>query len=88
MIKKTWRDDPGLIFETEYRKKFAWLPVRCDNEKKKIWLTSYYQYFINWGHSFSSGKSKDGMYESMYHQDFIGNITEQEYVVRKLSDKL
>lgn len=87
-LKQTWRNDPGLIFETEYKKKFAWLPVRCNNEEKKIWWKTYYQSFMNWGHSYSTAKSQDGMFMSKYHQDFLGNITEEEYLVRKLSDTL
>ena len=87
-IKQTWRDDPGLIFETEYKKKFAWLPVLCKGESKKIWLKTYYTQYFNWGHSHSNAKGKNGMYESMYHQEFEANITESEYLVRKLADTL
>lgn len=87
-IKTTWRDDPGLIFETEYKKKFAWWPVHCLKEEKRIWLRPYYSYYMNWGHSYGNHPGKKGLYESWYHQDFIGNLTEQEYLVRKLADTL
>jgi hypothetical protein len=87
-IKKTWRDDPGLIFEVEYKKKFAWLPVLCNGETKKTWLKTYYAQYFNWGHSYLQSKVKTSMYEPMYHQEFISNITEEEYIIRKIADTL
>ena len=84
-IQKSWRDDPGLIYETEYKKKFAWLPVKITGETK-IWLKPFYRKYHNWGHSTSN--KRDDKYECMYHRDFVENITEDEYLVRKLADTL
>ena len=85
-IKKTWRNDPGLICETEYKKRFAWFPILCKGESKRIWLKTYYKQYMNWGHSFLN--IKKGYYDSMFHQDFQDNITEEEYLVRKIADTL
>ena len=85
-IKRTWRDDPGLIFETEYKKKFAWIPVTCENGYR-LWWKSYYKQYNNWGHAYSVN-AKDKGYLLDYHQDFIANITEEEYLIRKLADTL
>ena len=85
-IKKSWRDDPGLILEVEYKKKFAWLPTKVS--KNKIWLKTYYSKYHNWGCSYMSVRNSKEHYASCYHQDFVENISESEYLVRKLADNL
>jgi hypothetical protein len=87
MLKKTWRNDPGLIFECEYEKKFAWIPVKCENDVK-IWWKPYYIHYVNWGHTYNAANSQDSTLMAAYHQDCMGNITEEEYIVRKLADTL
>ena len=81
MAKQTnWREDPGLSSYTEYKRRFALWPVNsADNQK--LWFKYYYSMHRIWTHSFSQ--------EMPYlHADFVENITEAEYIVRKLSGKL
>lgn len=68
MTYKDWRQDIGINQETFYKRRFAFLPVNCQNDK--IWLKYYYSKYISY-----SG-----------HVDFIENINEAEYIVRKLAE--
>lgn len=78
---ENWRDDPGLQVRAEYKRKFAFLPTLVD-DKEKIWLKNYYTVYKIYGHGVLSGKFGD----MNSHKDTIGNISEEEYVVRKLTD--
>jgi len=81
MTYTNWRDDPGLKHQTEYRKCFAFLPVRFPNGEK-IWLKHYYKKYDIWGHESYTDWPKE------YHTDFNENITEAEYIIRKLAENL
>jgi hypothetical protein len=62
---------------TTYKQKFALIPVTVESNNR-IWLKNYYTVYKHYGHgSISNGHS---------HRDRIENISEQEYVVRKLTD--
>lgn len=38
----------ALSLRTEWRLKFAWLPVRCSISKKRIWLSRAFKEYITW----------------------------------------
>ncbi len=72
-----WRNDPGLICEIDYKKKFAILPVTC-HDGVKVWLSYYYTLYYHWGYR--------NIEDSYYHTDQLDNITEAEYIIRKLTE--
>lgn len=77
-----WRNDPGLSSRVEYRKKFALFPVTC-SDGSRIHLKYYYKKYELWSH----GNNNLPYYEEGYlHTDFIENITEAEYIVRRLTE--
>lgn len=79
MTKQTdWREDSGLISTTSYRRKYALFPKIC-SDGTKVWLKYYYSKYITWGHRRSTS-----VYDG--HVDFIENITEAEYIVRKITE--
>lgn len=80
-IKKNWRDDPGLIFKSFYKKKFAILPVVC-SDGLRVWMTVYYKKYVYWGREGVPEHSEYG------HIDFIEDISETEFIVRKLAENL
>lgn len=80
MSYTNWRDDPGLECREVYKRKFAIFPVKCTTDT--VWLKRYYKLFKHWGHRH---KYIDKGYG---HIDFIENITEEEYICRKLSGKI
>lgn len=83
----SWRDDPGLECKADYRKKFAFLPVMC-HDGTEIWLANYYKKYELWSHQ-GYGSVKSGFPEGGYlHTDFIENITEAEYIIRKFAETL
>jgi hypothetical protein len=78
-----WRNDPGLSSTSEYRKKFAFRPVIC-SDGSKVWFKSYYKKYELWSH----GKNIPYCDEDYLHTDFIENITEAEFIIRKLAETL
>jgi hypothetical protein len=74
-----WRDDPGLTCKVFYKRKFALLPVSCSDESK-VHLRFYYKKYNMWN---------TDHYASEYsHTDFVENITEADYMIRKLAETL
>jgi hypothetical protein len=83
--QEDWRDDHGLIRRTIYKKSFAIFPVICA-KNQRIWLKTYYKKYITWSHSRVTKVFYD---EDDYgHTDFIENVSEGEFLVRKLSETL
>jgi hypothetical protein len=79
-----WRNDPGLTSKSEYRKRFAFRPVMC-SDGTKVWMKFYFKKYDLWSH----GDEPLSHYDEGYlHTDFIENITEQEYIIRKLAETL
>ena len=74
-LPPNWRIDSGLSHKTKYKRRFAFLPV-LSLDNTIIWFDFYYKKYEIWGQDNSS------------HADFIENITEAEYIVRKLADNL
>jgi len=76
-----WRNDSSLKKNIVYKRRFALLrPILCE-DGTKVWLRYYYKRYIVW----TTDLFDDDEYS---HTDFFGNISEEEYVVRKLSEKL
>jgi len=79
MTYKDWRDDSDINRTYRYSRKFAILPKRC-NSGELVWLRFYYSKYQYAGHAHQSIDT--------LHKDFIENITESEYIVRKLAENL
>lgn len=79
-----WRNDPGLSSRTEYQRSFALWQTNCYNNEK-VWFKFYYKKYKHWSHfdSALAGKTDIGL-----HTDFIENVTEAEYIIRKLAENL
>ena len=78
-----WRDDPALSNIVVYKKKLALRPVICSNGEK-VWFKYYYSKYRIWSH-----KGINDICDNDYsHIDFIENIIEAEYIVRKLAENL
>lgn len=83
--KQDWRNDSGLSSTPKYKKKFAFFEVKC-SDGSKVWLRNYYKKYLVW--------STDDMHirlthdDGYFHTDFIENITESEYIIRKLAENL
>lgn len=87
---KSWRDDPNMMSKTTYKKRFAFWQIVCE-DGTKIWWKNYYSVYRHWATSyFTPIGTNPGMFsEDMeYHTDYVGRITEAEYLVRKLSESL
>jgi hypothetical protein len=74
-----WRHESGMIASTRYIKKFAFIKTQC-SDGTEVWLKNYYKKYEVWNSSFLEGED--------FHIDFIENITEAEYIIRKLADNL
>lgn len=83
MPTSNWRNDPGLTSKPEYKKKFALRPVMCA-DGTKVWLRPYYKKYEHWSHGHNASHYDEGY----LHTDFIENITEAEYIFRKLAETL
>lgn len=82
--KDNWRDDPGLASFVTYERKFALFPKKCQ-DGTTVWLVNYYRKFKFWGFSrnqlsFAGGLTAD----DALHMDQLEDITEAEYIVRRL----
>jgi hypothetical protein len=77
----SWRDDTTLEAHPVYKKKWAFKPITCA-DGTKVWFKTYYTYYNVWG---NKHHDNTGIYR---HRDFVENITEAEYLVRKLADNL
>lgn len=77
-----WRNDTSLSSMAVYKKKFALSPVVCQ-DGTKVWLKHYYTKYEYWGWSHQTVTDED--LDSL-HKDTCENITEAEYLVRKLTD--
>jgi hypothetical protein len=80
-----WRNDPDLQSVTEYRKKFAIWPIIC-GDGTRLWFKNYYKKYEHWGHRDIG--TRNILDEHYLHTDFIENVSESEYIVRKLSGNL
>lgn len=83
MTYKDWRDDTGLVSTNTYSRKFAILPKKC-LDGSIVWLSYYYKFVRVWSNRIPTD------FEDQYysHPDFVGNISEEDYIVRKLAETL
>ena len=75
-----WRNEPGIVSTSKYKRSFAILPVVC-SDGKKIWFKSYYKKYIIYITKYSTEGDNA-------HIDFCENVSEADYIVRKLSENL
>jgi len=77
MSTNNWRFDPGLKSSVIYKKRFALISTQC-TDGEYVWLKNYYKKYEIWG--------PDAPPEGLGHVDFIENITEADYIVRRLTE--
>ena len=82
----SWRNEPGIMSVNRYKKCFALFPVTC-SDGKKVWFETYYSKYIISGNDIINSTNYTGG-EIHLHSDFVENITEAEYLVRRLSESL
>ena len=75
-----WRHEAGLTKKIIYKKKFALTRILC-SDGSDVWLKNYYKKYEIW----SDSEIEEYRYR---HTDFIENVTEAEYIIRKLADNL
>jgi hypothetical protein len=81
-VEGTWRDDSSLTSTNTYKKKFAFFPAKVSGGK--VWLKFYYKKYRTWFHEHGH-LNLDG---DTGHTEFLEAISEEEYVVRKLAERL
>jgi hypothetical protein len=77
----SWRKESGMVNTPDYKRRFAFLTVNC-SDGTELWMKHYYSKYNRWT---STHVSEELEY---CHTDFVENITEEEYIVRKLADEL
>lgn len=77
---RNWRDDKGMVCESVYKRRFAFLPVLCSSSDKQIWLKWYYKKYNVW--------NSDIYMNEFDHVDYAESINEEEFMFRKLSGTL
>jgi len=65
--------------QSEWIKKFAWLPKRSDITNEWIWLTNYYEYVITM--DMNGAVPRKG-------KDWRMTYTRSEYIVKKLTGEI
>lgn len=83
--KDNWRNDPGLTSTAIYRKKFALLPHKCQ-DGTYVWLTHYYTKYVYWGFRRAIAAVDIAGYRDDLHEDKLEDITEAEYIIRRLTE--
>lgn len=76
-IPPNWRCDSTLACRNVYKRKFAILPVDCVGGDR-VWFEYYYAKYQIW--HYSSDTTTD------LHTDRHEDITEAEYIVRRLTE--
>ena len=77
-----WRNDPGINSTDVYKKKFALFPTKCA-DGTSVWLKYYYVKYTYWG--YKSFIVAIGKLDHELHRDKIENVSEADYIVRKLT---
>jgi hypothetical protein len=73
---KDWREEVDC--KNIYKKKYAFWPVTC-MDGSRIWRVHYYRHYHFWVASYAADSG---------HTDYVGKISEAEYLIRKLSEVL
>ena len=82
MTAEDWRD--GLESIPVYKRKFAYLPI-VTSADDRVWMKFYYKKYVSYHTNY--GASLQVFDDDYQHTDFVENISEEEFVVRKLSEK-
>lgn len=81
-IVGTWREDSSMSSIVEYEKKFAfWKKIECA-DGTILRFKHYYKKYRIWSHDRICGG------EEYSHRDFVENVSEEDFVVRKLAENL
>ena len=80
-----WRNDPGLTSTHMYRKKFALFPRKCE-DGTLVWLKNYYTKYKYWGFRRPISATDIADFRDDLHKDRLEDITEAEYIVRRLTE--
>lgn len=75
-----WRDEHGIKSRPYYVRKFAIRSVVC-SDGVIVRMKHYYKKYICWTADYIESKEYG-------HIDFIENVSEEDYIVRKLSENL
>jgi hypothetical protein len=81
-IEPNWRNESGMCVIVEYKKKFAIFPTKC-TDGTTAWFKHYYKKYEYWSATYSNSLSSD---EDYMHIDFIGCISEADYIILKLTE--
>jgi hypothetical protein len=76
-----WKSIANLHPHFHYRKKFAILPVK-DNAGNTLWLKKFYKKYLFWSHNPETYDADNDFIE------FIENVPDEVYMIRKLADTL
>lgn len=79
-----WRNDPGLVSTIFYKKRYAFLPKVVNG--KRIWLKNYYTKYIGWGTKVFRKNVANDPENYHLHIDTCESITEEDYIIVKLSE--
>ena len=82
-----WRNDPGLSALTEYKRKFALWPIICE-DGTRVWFKHYYKKYKHWGHYEILAGYENIPEDNYVHTEYIENVSESKYIVRKLAENL
>ncbi len=83
--ENNWRNDPGLTSSVIYKKKFALFPCRCE-DGTTVWLKHYYTKYVYWGFRRPVTITDVIAHRDDLHEDRLEDITEAEYIVRRLTE--
>lgn len=75
MTYTNWREDPGMESVNVYQRRFAFRKTTCSGGEI-VRFCFYYKMYCVWSHG--------DMSDDYQHIDFVENITEAEYIVRRL----
>lgn len=80
-----WRNDTGLTSCVVYKKKFALFPHKCE-DNTVVWLKNYYTKYKYWGWRCGITAADISTRIDELHEDKLEDITEEEYIVRRLTE--
>jgi len=79
-----WRHDPSLSSRSEFKRRFAFFRVECA-DGSKVFFEFYYKHYIVWDYVHTLPQDDKSRY---LHTDFYENVSEADYIIRKLSGVL
>lgn len=79
---ESWRAGQGLTFNVRYKRVFALLPTKC-SDNSIVWFKFYYKKYQTWKSNFNRDNES-----SWGHTDYLENVTEADYLIRRLAENL